>query len=239
MTKSTSDNITSFLHELQEFAYKQVDSMKILRVLGYGLLLLAFLDIIEMFVPPGFMNPAWEFQTFGALVERVPVPLIGLALVFFGEAYSRNKWEFRILKFLSWLTLLFAVFFFLSIPLGVANTIRLNNASVAQINTLTKQKQSQAEQVEKQLSQATPEQIDNFLKSQGRSLNVQDPQQAKSQILSEVSKAKADIETQAKAAQSSQQMNLIKNSVKWNLGALISAALFISLWKGSRWTRIK
>ncbi|MBF2008826.1 hypothetical protein PCC6912_38710 [Chlorogloeopsis fritschii PCC 6912] len=226
------------LNELQEFAYKQADSMNILRILGYGLLLLAIFDIIEMFVPPGFMNPAWEFQTFGTLVERVPVPLIGLVLVFFGETYARNKWEFRILKFLSWLTLLFAVFFSLMIPLGVINTVRLTNASTTQINAVSQQQISQAEQVEKQLSQASPQQINNFLRSQGRSLNNQNPEEVKSKILSELSKAKEQIQTQAQANLSSQRTKLIKNSVKWNLGALVSAALFISLWKATHWARV-
>jgi hypothetical protein len=237
MTKSTSDKFIPLLNELQEFAYKQAESMNILRLLGYGLLLLALFDIIETFVPPEFMNPAWEFQTFGALIERVPVPLIGLVLVFFGETYSRSKWEFRILKFLSWLTLLFAVLFVLMIPLEVANTVRLANASVTQINTLSQKQLSQAEQIEKQLHQATPEQIDNFLKSQGRPLKGQNPQAVKNQVLSELSKAKVQIKTQAEANIASQRMNLLKNSVKWNLGALVSAALFICLWKGSRWTQ--
>jgi hypothetical protein len=90
MTKPTTDKLIPLLNELQEFAYKMADSMNIFRVLGYGLLLLALFDILEMFIPPGFMNPAWEFQTFGALVERVPVPLIGFVLVFYGEKYSRK-----------------------------------------------------------------------------------------------------------------------------------------------------
>jgi hypothetical protein len=75
-------------------------------MLGYGLLLSAFFDIVEMFVLPNFMNPAWEFKTFGALVERVPVPLIGLVLVFFEEKNSRSKWEFPILKLLQRIALL-------------------------------------------------------------------------------------------------------------------------------------
>ncbi|MFQ4142723.1 HpsJ family protein [Chlorogloeopsis sp. ULAP02] len=238
MTKSISDKFIPVLNELQDFAYKQADSMNIFRVLGYGLLLLALFDIIEMFVPPSFMNPAWEFQTFGTLVERVPVPLIGLVLVFFGETYSRNKWEFRVLKFLSWLTLLFAVCFFLMIPLGVINTVRLNNAGTTQINAVSQQQIAQAEQVEKQLTQASPEQINNFLKSQGRSLKSQNPEEVKSKILSELSKAKEQVQIQAQANLASQRMKLIKSSVKWNLGALISAALFISLWKATHWARV-
>jgi hypothetical protein len=237
MTKSNSDRFTPLLQELQAFAFSQQGSMNILRSLGYGLLLLAFFDIVEMFVPPNFMNPAWEFKTFGALVERVPVPLIGLVLVFFGELNSRYQWEFPLLKLLSWLTLLFALLFFLLIPLGVGNTLRLNNQSAAQISTLSKEQLSQAEQAEKQLNQATPQQIDNFLKSQGRSLDGKSPEELKAQVLSKVSQAKKEIKTKAEATQSFRGLNLIKSSVKWNLGALVASGLFISIWKGTRWAR--
>jgi hypothetical protein len=237
MTKSNSEKFIPLVQELQEFAFSQIASITLLRILGYGLLVLAFFDIVEMFVPPKFMNPAWEFQTFGALVERVPVPLIGLVFVFYGELHSRAKWEFVIVKLFSWLTLLFAVFFFLLIPLGIGNTVRLSNQSAAQINNLSKQQISQAEQVEKRLSAATPQQIDNFLRSQGRSADGKNPDEIKSQLLSEVSKAKTQIKNQAQTTQSTQKMNLLKSSVKWNLGALVSGALFFSIWKGTRWAR--
>ncbi|MBW4562205.1 MAG: HpsJ family protein [Mojavia pulchra JT2-VF2] len=239
MTKSSSDKfIPALVQELQEFAFSQTVSINILRTLGYGLLILALFDVVEMFVPPNFMNPAWEFQTFGSLVERVPVPLIGLALVFYGELHSRSKWELLSLKLLSWLTLLLAVIFLVLIPLGIGNTVRLNKQSIAQVNNLSQQQLSRAEQVEQQLNQATPEQLGTFLKRQGRSFDGKNPQEVKTQILSEVSKAKAQIKTQAKATQSSQRLTLIKSSVKWNLGALVSAALFFSFWKITKWARI-
>jgi hypothetical protein len=239
MTKSSSDKfIPGLVQELQEFAFSQAGSTKILRMLGYGLLLLALFDVVEMLVPPNFMNPAWEFQTFGALVERVPVPLIGLGLIFYGEMHSRNKWEFLSVKLLSWLTLLLAVVFLLLIPLGIGNTVRLSKQSAAQITNVSKQQLSQAEQVEQKLSEATPEQIGNFLKAQGRSLDGKSTQEVKTQILSEVTKAKSQIKNQAQATQSSQRLNLLKSSVKWNLGALVSAALFFSFWKATQWARI-
>lgn len=239
MTKSSSDKfIPALVQELQEFAFSQTGSTKILRILGYGLLLLALFDVVEMLFPPNFMNPAWEFQTFGSLVERVPVPLIGFALIFYGEMYSRSKWEFLSLKLFSWLTLLLAVIFLLLIPLGIGNTVRLSKQSATQITTASQQQLTQAAQVEQQLNQATPEQINEFLKSQGRSLDGKSPQEVKTQILSDVSKAKAQIKTQAERTQSSQRLNLLKNSVKWNLGALVSAALFFSFWKATNWARI-
>lgn len=239
MTKSSSDKfIPGLVQELQEFAFSQTGSTKILRILGYGLLLLAFFDIVEMLFPPRFMNPVWEFQTFGALIERVPVPLIGFALIFYGEWHSRNKWEFIGVKLLSWLTVLFAVILLLLIPLGIGNTVRLSKQSAAQITNASQQQISQAERVEEQLSQATPEQINNLLKGQGRTLDGKSPQEIKTQILSEVSKAKVQIKNQAETTQSTQRLNLLKNSVKWNLGALVSAALFFSFWKATQWARM-
>jgi hypothetical protein len=237
MTKSNSDKFIPVVQELQHFAVTQQSSMTIIRLLGYGLLALALFDIIEMFVPPNFMNPAWEFQTIGSLVERVPVPLIGFVLIFFGERYARTKWEIPILNVLSWITLLFGILFIFLIPLGIINTVRLNNQSIAQIRTLSTQQISRAEALEKQLSQVTPEQIDKFFKSQGRSLEGKSPEEAKDQFLSQVSQAKEQIKTQAQATQSLRGFNLIKSSAKWNLGALVAGALFITLWKATGWAR--
>ncbi len=237
MTKSSNDKLIPVVQQLQDFAYSQQGSITLLRILGYALLLLAFFDILEMLIPPNFMNPAWEFQTLGALVERAPVPLIGLVLIFFGELHSRTKWEFPILKLISWLTLLFALLFILLIPLGILNTVRLSSQSSTHINTLSAQQISQAEQVEKQLNQATPEQLNNVLKRQGRSSDGKNPQELKSQLLSEVSQAKTKIKSQAEATQSLQGLNLIKTSVKWNLGALVSGTLFFIIWKQTNWAR--
>lgn len=224
-------------HQFQNFGFTEETTNRILHSLGYGLLLLALFDWVEILVPPNFMNPAWEFQAIGALVERVPVPLIGLALVFYGESQYRNKWEIPVLKLLSWLTLLLAVIFFLMIPLGIADTVRLNKQSVAQINTTSTQQISRVEQVEQQLSQATPEQIETFLKRQGTALDGKNSQQVKEQMLSKVLQAKTQIKTQAKTNQSNQGFSLIKTSIKWNLGALVAAALFFSIWKGTHTLR--
>ncbi|BAZ65491.1 hypothetical protein NIES4106_02300 [Fischerella sp. NIES-4106] len=232
MTKSKTEKITS-----PQFVLTQESSLTILRSLGYGLLILSLFDWVAMFVPSNFFNPAWEFQTIGAIVERVPVPLIGLALVFYGELHSRNRWEFPILKLLSGLTLLLAALFLLMIPLGVSNTIRLNKENVAQINNISTQQISRAEQLHQKLSEATPEQLDNLLKSRGGSLYGKKPEEVKNELLSQVSKAKAQIKDQAETTQSLRGLNLIKTSTKWILGALVSAFLFFSLWKATDWAR--
>ncbi|MDJ0773238.1 MAG: HpsJ family protein [Mastigocoleus sp. MO_167.B18] len=234
MTKSHSDK---FVSSVQDFAFSQEGSTMILRCLGYGLLVLALFDVVEMLVPPNFMNPAWEFQTIGALVERVPVPLIGLAFVFYGEMNSRKRWEFPVLKVLSWLALVMGVVYILSIPLGVINAARLQRQSSTQINIVSKQQINRAEQVKKQIDLATPEQIDNLLKRQGRSLELE-PEKLKQRLLGEVSQAKQKIKSQAKATESIRGLNLLKKAVKWNLGAVVAGILCINIWKGTDWARM-
>jgi hypothetical protein len=238
MTQSNADNkLTSLVQELQGFAFTQQGSMTILRVVGYGLLVLAVFDVVEILTPPSFMNPVWEFQTLGGLVEHVPVPLIGMALVFYGEMYARNKREILILKGLSWLTLVFAIIFILLVPLGIIDSVRINKQTTAQIGIISEQQVSKAEQLEKNLNAATPQQIENFLKSRGQSLQDTSPEQAKSQLLTQVGKAEAEIKTKAETTESSQKLALLKSSVKWNLGALVSGTIFFMFWRLTSWAR--
>lgn len=207
------------------------------RLVGYSMLLLTLFDILDIFIPLQIMNPAWEFQTMGALVERVAIPLVALLLVFSGKLENRSKWEIHVLRLFSRLTLLVGLLYILLIPLGVSNTMRLYNSNLEQLNQAYSQKVSQTNQVEQQLTQATPAEIENILQRQGRSLDGKNPQEVKSQLLSELNQAKQQLKTQTETKKSSETLRLFKSSVKWNLGALVSGFLFIAIWKGTRWTR--
>lgn len=237
MNQLENSKFISVLQELQQFSFSQLRSINLFRLLGYCLLVLALFDIVDLFVPPNFLNPAWEFQTIGALVERVPVTLIGLTLVFYGEDYSRGKLELPFLKFLSGLTLLLGILFILFIPLGITNTIRLNNQIAVQVTNQYNQQLSGVKQVEKQLSQATPEQINQFIQNQGEALDSKTPEELKNQVASRLTQGKEKLKTQAVETKSAQTRNLLKKSVKWNLGALISATFFITIWKLTKWAR--
>jgi hypothetical protein len=224
-------NLSGTVEFLQQGRFELTWSIRIARILGYGLLILAFFDLIETFMSLELMNALSQFQTIGTLVERVPVTLIGLVLVFFGGLDERNKWELLLLKCLSWLTLLVGVLFILLIPLGIGNTVQINNILVAQVNTQYEQKISQAKGFEERVKQATPENILDVVKRQGGSAAGKTPQQIKDEILSKVDKSKAEFKTQADASKWQQQKSYLKKAVKWNLGALISGFLFISIWK--------
>lgn len=244
MTKSEEkDKFVPAIDQLWKFSAGLSKSIAVARWIGYGLLILAFFDVVEIFVPPLFMNPAWEFQTLGQLVERVPVPLLGLALVFLGERDQRTRFEPLILSILSWLALLVGILFFLLVPLGVVNTIRLEARNTEQITQQVEQRQAQIQQVEVAIEQATTvEQMQLLISqfSQGRAPQIQNTQQlaeVKQQLSTFLEQGETQLQEQAKSQKKSQFLRLLENSVKWNMGALVSAALFISIWRLTGWAR--
>jgi hypothetical protein len=246
MTKSPTQKLIEKVDELWQFNTGLVRSLDLFHWVGYGFLLLTLFDLFEIFVPPRFMNPVWEFQMLGALVERVPVPLIGLVLVFCGEPNLRAKWERSILKFLSWAALLFAVWYLLLIPLGISNTVRIDRNSNEQINTQLKQEIAKFQQIKDRLEEAeTKEEIESLLFRVDRQVSVpeianfQQLRSVKQQISSSLAASEAKIKVNAENDRKNRRFTLLKKSVKWNLGALVSGALFFFIWTSTRWARIK
>jgi uncharacterized membrane protein len=211
-----------------------------LRLVGYGLLLFALADTLLVFYPPQFTNAAWELQTMGAVVERLPVPLLGLVMVFFGEDYERNRLEDIFLKIVSWFSLLLAIAFLLLLPLGINNTLRINAENNQGIQAQAQQRQAELEAVETQVNQSSTGDLQNLaleLNRMGLPVDTANTQELKSDILARVATAKEKLPGQTQAARNSQRQVLLKNSFKWNLGALIGSILFFYIWRGTYWAR--
>jgi hypothetical protein len=224
MTESTSDNRSVYRF----------------RWIGYGLLIFSFIDSIQVFIPPQFTNPAWELQTIGALVERVPVPLLGLTLIFFGEFYDRTGLEKLALRVLSWICLVLAILFLLMIPLGVMGTSRIDGGNDQQVNKQVEERMGQLKQLEDQLNQSKPEDIKTLgsqLSNFGITVNAEKPDELKAEILTRIQRVRADVQQQSQQGRSNQRLVLFKNSLKWNLGALIAATLFFVVWRSTDWAR--
>jgi hypothetical protein len=222
--------------------YKGIDprSTLLLRLVGYGLLTLALFDVISIFFPAYFTDPNWEFQMLGELVEKVPVPLLGIMLVLFGEESFRQKPERLLVKILSWLTLVVGLLFLLLFPLGVLDTGRINDRNTAQINNQVLTQLAQLQQFKTQIEQATTEAAINNLARQANPqalLPEMNSQALKNKLLSDLAAAQARIQAEAETTRKSQQLTLLKRSVKWNLGAVVAAVLFISIWRMTSWAR--
>lgn len=202
------------------------------RVAGYALLILSLFDIIDIFIPSRFTDPVWEFQMVRNLVERAPVPLLGLVLVLAAEKSS------RIVKFLSWVSLVVGVLFLLLIPLGISSSWRLAQQNQQQVNTQLTQQTAQLQQVQNVLSKATTAQEINSVLSrlnpQGRPPAINNPQQVKSRLLSQLAEAKNRAQAEAQASRASARLILVKNALKSLLGALVSGVVFLTLWRKTR-----
>lgn len=236
MTNS-SDELPQIVEGMRQFNLSLSKSIAPFRWVGYGFLIYAAFDWILLLIPPRLMNPIWEFQTMGALVERIPVLLLGLLLIFFGETSFRGRWERPLVQALSWLCLVLGIIFFLMLPLGIVNTFRINQQNAVQATIEYDEQLAQALAAEQQINAAAPEEIIGILESQGAEVEVENPDEIKDILRTEINSARETLDQEYDSLRAGQRMSLLKNSVKWNFGALMSGVLLIYIWRSTRWAR--
>ncbi len=218
-------------------------SVSMFRLVGYSLLLLAVFDVVSTLLSPGPINSGWLFQTLGSLIERIPLPLIGLVLVFSGEANVRQNWEKMPLKVASWAALVVGIAVLLTIPMLLMATVQVNTDSDTQVSAQAEQQFNQLQTIEQQVNQASPQDLQKFLAqlNQQGSLTptIKDPQSLRTQLLSEVSQVQEALKLQTEATRTQQRATVLKNAGKWSLGSLVAGVAFIRLWQMSNWARRK
>jgi len=200
-------------------------------LMGCGLSISALFDVIAIFSGADFGNPAWEFQLMGDLVERLPVPLMGMGLIYFGEVGQRGR---RWVKILPWASLLAGALFLLLIPLGLSATKRLNDQQNLQISTQVKQSLDQIDTRRTQLNKVKPEDLDRafaVLSRQGKLPGVQNAQKLKSTLFTELANAETQVQKNADETRNRFKNTLVRNAVKWSFGALVGGIVFILFWR--------
>lgn len=248
MTKSyysNSQNYQKTIAQSQEdkvFGFSLTNSIVTLRIVGYGLLILWLFDLAEVLYPLQLLNAAWSFQVFGQFVERIGVLLISLCFIFFGEHKARTNWELPIVRVLSWLTLVAAIAYFLMIPLGIGNTIRIARQTDQQISLQLQENIEQLRQLEQEVSTySDPKKLEQFIeigerfvkRSDAKSLSISE---LREEANTQIKQQKNEIKLQAQVARRQRKVNLLKRSLKWNLGALFSSILLLLIWGNNSWT---
>jgi hypothetical protein len=219
----------------------QISFSGILRLVGYGLLVMAVVNVSFLLIHPQLKDPLWEFQTLGAIIERIPFTLLGIVLVYYDEKSDRASIETSILKGLSWFSLISAIVLLLVIPLNINNSFRIyyqqntTNSSqpIAQKNTLEHFRQ-QLETVD------TKDGIKAILQQQAQ-INIPpsvDIENLKTNILIDLQSDRDNITSQIRTFRAQKRSLLLKKCLKWNFGALIAAILFFLIWKSTSWARI-
>ncbi|AFZ48877.1 HpsJ-like protein, cyanoexosortase A-associated [Dactylococcopsis salina] len=219
---------------------KSNSAIPILRYIGYGLLVFSAIDIATILYPPQFTNPSWELQTIGGIVERVPVPLIGFGFVFLGEPSQWKIPERVLLNLTSFLSLVVAALFLFLVPLGIVNTIRINNENTETITTQSEQQIEQIEQLKSLVGDANPQnlaQLAQRLNSQENPIEANNPEELRSEIRSRLEQQQDQIQQQAENTQSQRRRNLLENAAKWITGALLSCVLFAIIFLQTAWVR--
>lgn len=217
--------------------------LSVVRYIGYTVLVLSGMDYISIFIPPKFTDAAWELQAATLLIERVVVPLIGLALVFFGAKDQRLKWEQRVLSALSWAALWVGVFYFLLPPLLISVNVRLDQQLNTQVVTQVDQQTELLKRAEQRLAVTNTDAGMNALflritETPAPAEFAAKPLPEKRQLLQkQLAKAKPEIRKKIEATVSDRRLTLFRSSIKLLLSALISGFGFIYIWHLTRWIR--
>lgn len=226
--------------DLVKYTSKQLQPMRLLNLIGYGFLLFTLFDFIAAIFPPNFMNATWEFGLVGNLVERVAAPLIGFGLIYLGGHGHRAPREKVLLKVLSWLSLGFGLLYILLIVLSISSAIRIDRQTNRQITAQAKRTQNQLQLVREEFQSVnTIDEMETFLgrlNNQGQAPEIgndQELQTTKDELANFLDQGEKRLKNQVQSARYTQRQRLLKNFIKWTLGALLSAVLFITIWRST------
>ncbi|ELS01932.1 hypothetical protein Xen7305DRAFT_00016390 [Xenococcus sp. PCC 7305] len=217
-------------------------TVSILRVVGYGLLMMAVVDFVNLLIPLELMNPDWEFQLVGSIIERIPVTFLGIVFVFYEDTNYRTPIEKFLLKIVSWSCLALAILLIFTIPLNINNAFRIYRTFNAKVNYQLVPRLEVIKDFQNQIESAnSPESITNILQKQSStrieltdSLDIND---LKNNITANLNQESDALRNKAQDSRSRKRYQIFRNVVKYNLGALISIFLLLFIWKNTFWAR--
>ncbi|MEN9520469.1 MAG: hypothetical protein RLZZ381_3057 [Cyanobacteriota bacterium] len=221
---------------------RQVFSSSILRLVGYGLLLLAVVDLLLLRMPAQ-TYPLSQLQTMGAFIERTPFTLLAIVLIFSGPKSDRSFIEVILLKVFSWVSLIAAVVLILVIPLNINNSWRIYNQHDATTDAQFMRQRDNLQQFQQQLAAAdSKNEIAAILQQQARqTVNIPESanlQKLKTDIIANLQNHQDNITSQIEVFRAQKSSLLLKQCLKWNLGASIASILFFMIWKSTKWARL-
>ncbi|AFY69957.1 hypothetical protein Pse7367_1669 [Thalassoporum mexicanum PCC 7367] len=219
------------------------NSYSLVTWIGYGLLGLALIDFTFTLVPPRLFDPGWQLDAVGQLVGKVWAPLLGMMLIFFRGRGRIGELEIKILGWVSWIPMIFAVVYLLLIPSTVANSYRLDKNNRDQANTQLVQRTQQISQLETTLAEAnTAQEVGIVVAQVNRLPGIPriEPDQVeplKQELLEQLAAQKVAVETTTNTNIAISQKKLLKNAVRQVISTLLAGLLFLKIWQLSNWAR--
>jgi hypothetical protein len=215
-------------------------TLALLRVIGYVFLVFFLFDFVDTLIPLRLTNANWEFQTFGALVEKVPVLFLAYAMIYLGRNFGRKRLEKFLLSLITSLALILGLIYLLMIPIGLVNTNRLltlNNQQTLQLDIQIAQVKKAQTKLKTTNTQSELQQIlSRDLGNNSTLPKLKNPEQVntlKNRLTTVISDGELKLKEQAQSLQDI-RLELVKKSVKWNLGSLLSAVLLFYIWRAAK-----
>lgn len=219
-----------------EFRYRYLN---LLPIAGYIILALTIVDYSFYLLNVQITEPYSQFEIIGNLVERIWSPLLGCLLIFYPREKKISLREKMFLNVISWAVLTLALFYILMIPLIFFNGNRINNDLQLKFEQQLTQQQVQLQQFDIQLKNTPDQQLLNLAKQQSDNLPVVgSADQIRYQLLASVKAEQTKKIEEAKSALNQQKIKVKTSSIKWIIGAILSAFILINIWDYSNWTRI-
>ena len=218
-------------------------STNIINLVGYTILFLILLDYGFLLISSQLFNPNWAYNTAGKLVENVWGLFLGLLLIFYRRDQDIVKpKESFILKIVSWLTLLAGISYFLLAPVIVGNSFRIYRNTQAQVTFQIEQQKTQVEQYTQQLQQANRAEIGSLFErysseQNDSNISATTAGQMKDTLIAEVDKQQVQAEKQLRSQFNSDKTNLLKTTIKWLIGSIVSGICFVLIWRHTKWAR--
>lgn len=211
---------------------RRVFTARILHLIGYGLLLVAVVNIGLAIAPWQSINPLEEFPI-GRVIETMPIVLLGMVLVYYQQS-DRTWVEVTVLKTLSWLALASAILLLAIIPLNISNSWLYYRQIMP--SEVTVDRHDLIQQFKEQLKAANSKaEISAVLQQQVAPINISDlvnVPQLKDNILTDLFSDRDTIISPTFRGE--KRSMLLKNCLRWNLGALVASTLFFMFWQSSR-----
>jgi uncharacterized protein HemX len=137
-----------------------------------------------------------------------------------------------------------AIFLLLMIPLNITNSFRIYYQQNATVNAQTVSQKDAIEKFKEELEAANSKaEIGELLQQQAKQqVNIPDSvntTKLKTDLLANLQNNQDQISSQAQSFRAEKRSWLLKNCLKWNLGAIIASILFWLIWKSTAWARLE
>lgn len=218
--------------------YTNSTDFTILRGIGVTMFILSILDLVLILVPPELFNPTWEFQSAGTVMERIPVPMLSIGLIFLGKNNLRKSWEKLALHYLSWGSLVAGILIIILVPIIlITSYARISDQLDVQYSNELRARTSQSSEIREQIAQAEPNEIVNFLQQQSQRPVEITPEEAKEQLIQSLGDANKQTKAALVREKNQRLTKMRKNALKWTTTSVFSGILLISIWHWSVWAR--